>query len=58
MGEMRNALKVLIRKPEGNKPLGNPGIDGKVILEWVLGKLGGKVWIGFIWLIGTRGGLL
>jgi len=33
-------------------------IDGKV-LEWILGKYGGKVWTEYIWLrIGTGGGLL
>jgi hypothetical protein len=26
------------------------GIDGKIILEWVLGIWGGKMWAGFIWL--------
>jgi hypothetical protein len=26
------------------------GVDGKVILEWMLGKWGGKLWHGFIWL--------
>jgi len=31
------------------------GIDGKIILEWILGK----VWTGSIWLgTGTSGGLL
>jgi hypothetical protein len=31
----------------------------KIILEWILGKLGGKAWTEFIWLrIGTNGGLL
>jgi hypothetical protein len=35
------------------------GIDGKVIIERILGKLGGKMWTGFIWFtIGTSGGLL
>jgi hypothetical protein len=35
------------------------GIDGKIILEWILGKKGGKLWTGCIWLrIGTSGGLL
>jgi hypothetical protein len=24
--------------------------DGKVILEWIVGKYGGKLWVGFIWL--------
>jgi hypothetical protein len=37
----------------------NLGADGKVILEYILGKYGGNVWTGFIWLrIGTSGGLL
>jgi hypothetical protein len=35
------------------------GIDGKVILEWILGKWDGKEWSGYIWLrIGTTGRLL
>jgi hypothetical protein len=35
------------------------GVDGKIILEWILGNYGGKVWTRFIWLrIGTSGGLL
>jgi hypothetical protein len=33
-------------------------VDGKIILEWILEKYGGKVWIGFTWLrIETGGGL-
>jgi hypothetical protein len=35
------------------------GVDGKITLEWILGKYSGKVWTGFIWLsIGTSGKLL
>jgi len=35
------------------------GIDGKIILEWILGKQCGKVWTRFICLkIGTSGGPL
>jgi hypothetical protein len=35
------------------------GIDGRIVLEWILGKLGGKVWTVCIWLrIGTSGELL
>jgi len=35
------------------------GVDGKIILEWICRKQGGRVWSGFIWLrIGTSGGLL
>jgi hypothetical protein len=33
----------------------NLGVDGKIILEWIFGK----VWTGCIWLmIGISGGLL
>jgi hypothetical protein len=27
------------------------GVDGKIILECIIGKQGGKVWSGFIWLM-------
>jgi len=37
----------------------NLDVDGKVILHWILGKYGTKVWTGRIWpRIGTSGGLL
>jgi hypothetical protein len=39
--------------------LGDLGVDAKIILEWFLGKEGGKIWSGFILLrIGTNGWLL
>jgi len=25
-------------------------VDGKIILEWILGKQGRKLWTGWIWL--------
>jgi hypothetical protein len=35
------------------------GVDGMIILEWMLEKRGGKLWIGFVWLrTGTSDGLL
>jgi len=35
------------------------GVGGRIMLEWILGKLSGKVWTEFIWLIiGTSGGML
>jgi len=35
------------------------GVVARIILEWILGKQGGKVWTTFIYLrIGTNGGLL
>jgi hypothetical protein len=34
-------------------------VEGRIILEWILGKLCRKVWTGIIWLrIGTIGWLL
>jgi hypothetical protein len=37
----------------------NLGIDGRIISEWILGKEGGKVWTGCIWLrAGTNGRLM
>jgi hypothetical protein len=50
MGETRNVYKILV---------GRLGVDGRIILELILGKLGGMVWTGFIWLrIGASGVLL
>jgi hypothetical protein len=32
------------------------GVGGKIILEWILGQKGGKMWTGCIWLRkGTNG---
>jgi hypothetical protein len=36
MGEVRNAYKMLVRKPEGRDHLEDLGMDGR-ILEWILG---------------------
>jgi hypothetical protein len=39
--------------------LEDPGVDGRIILEWILEKRDGGAWTGSIWLrIGTDGGLL
>jgi hypothetical protein len=38
--------------------LKGPGVDERIILKWILIKLG-EAWTGMIWLrIGTGGGLL
>jgi hypothetical protein len=35
------------------------GIDGRIILKWILKNIVGNAWTGFIWLrIGTSGGAL
>jgi hypothetical protein len=48
MGEMRN-----VKKYSGWKMCRehseDPGVDGRIILEWMLGKQGGKLWTGCIW---------
>jgi hypothetical protein len=44
IGETRNACNILVGKPEGKRDhSGDLGVDGKIILEWILGKYGGKV---------------
>ena len=59
MGERRGVYRVLVGKPEGKNHLGDPGIDGKIILRWILRKYDVVVWTGSIWLrIGTGGGHL
>jgi hypothetical protein len=55
---MRNVHKILVRKPD-RKTTEDLGVDGMIILEWLLEKYGGKVWTGFIWFrIGTSGRFL
>jgi hypothetical protein len=48
IGEMRNAYKILIVKPEGKRPLEDLGVDEMIILEWILGKQDGKLRIELI----------
>jgi hypothetical protein len=38
MGEVRNAYKILVVKPEGKRPLGRHGIDWRIISKWTVGK--------------------
>jgi hypothetical protein len=38
MGEMRNAYKILVGKPEGKNHSEDLDVDGRTILEWMLGK--------------------
>ena len=45
-----------MEKPEGNRLLQDPGIDGRIILGWIFGKWDVGVWTGWSWLrIGTGG---
>jgi hypothetical protein len=38
MEEMRNSCEILVGKPEEKRRFGDLGVDGKIILEWILGK--------------------
>jgi hypothetical protein len=46
MGASRGAYRVLVGKPEGKRILGNPDVDGRVVLRWIFGSgTGLKDWI-------------
>jgi hypothetical protein len=47
---LRNAFATVVGKLKGRDHAGNLDVDGRIILEWILGKEGGKLWTGFIWL--------
>jgi hypothetical protein len=38
IGEMRKFYKISVRKPEGRENSEDLGIDGRIILECILGK--------------------
>jgi hypothetical protein len=42
MGEMRNIHIMLVTKSEGRDHTEGLHIDGRIILEWILRKQGGK----------------
>ena len=59
MGEKRGVNRGLVGKPEGKRPLGDTGVDGRIILIWIFRKWDVGVWTGSNWLrIGTGGGHL
>jgi hypothetical protein len=52
-------LKLKSENLEVRNCLGNLGIDGRIILKWILSKQGVMVWTGFTWLrIGSSGEFL
>ena len=38
MGERRGLYRVVVGKPEERDHLGDPGIDGRIILRWIFRK--------------------
>ena len=56
MGEGKGVYRVLVGKPERKTPLGKPGVDGRIILRWILRKWGVGAWTGSSWLRIVTGG--
>jgi hypothetical protein len=53
----RCVYRVLVEKSEGKEPLGDPGLDGRIILSWIFRKWDVRAWAGSSWLmIRTVGG--
>jgi len=50
MGDSRSAYNIFVEKTERKGPLGRPSLSWEAILEWILGKYGGRMWTGFNWL--------
>jgi hypothetical protein len=48
LGEMRSAYKMLVGNLKEGDESKDPVIYEKMVLEWILGKYGGRVWFGFM----------
>jgi len=58
MEEKKGAYRVLVGKPKRKNHLEDPGLDGRILLRWIVGIWNGA-WTGLIWLrIETDGGHL
>jgi hypothetical protein len=45
-----------VGKLEGKRPMGDPSVDGRIILEWIFRKWDVGVWTGLGWLRIETGG--
>jgi hypothetical protein len=50
MTEEGGVHRVLVGKPEGKRPLGDPDVDGRILLRWIFRKLEGVLGTGWSWL--------
>ena len=59
MGEGRGVHRVLVGKPEGRRPLGDPDVDRRITLRRTFRKWEGVLGTGWSWFrTGTGGGHL
>jgi hypothetical protein len=59
MGETKGVNRVLMGNLKERDHLGDPVVDGRIILKWIFTKWDVGVWTGLSWLrIGTGGGHL
>jgi hypothetical protein len=56
IGESRDVYRVLIRKPEGKRPLGRPTLSWEDNINMDLQEVGCEAWTGSTWLRIGRGG--
>jgi hypothetical protein len=57
MGERRGIYRVLVGNLRERDHVGDPGVDGRIILRWIIRKWDVEVWTGSSWLrIGTGSG--
>jgi hypothetical protein len=45
MGQRRGVYRVMVGKSERKDHLGDPDVDGRIILRWVFRKQGAGVWM-------------